>query len=52
MTAREKRIVKLAQSINVLMRKHPDRNEAIDAYDAARILFRNPTNIDENEGRT
>jgi hypothetical protein len=43
MRAREKRVVKLAQAINVLMRKHPDRNEAIDAYDVARVLFRKGT---------
>ena len=51
MSAREQRIVKLAAAINALMRGHKDRNEAIDAYDAARIMFRNPTTDDENEGR-
>lgn len=51
LSARERRIVVLASAINELMRKHKDRNEAIDAYDAARIMFRNPTNNDENEGR-
>ena len=51
MTAREKRIIKLAQALNALMHKHPNRNEAIDAYDAARILFRSPENDDGSEGR-
>ena len=51
MTAREKRIIKLAQAINTLMHKHPNRNEAIDAYDVARILFRSPENFDGSEDR-
>jgi hypothetical protein len=53
----------LAQKINKLMRGHFEhlsgkgakdarRNEAIDAYDAARILVREPTNEDSSEGRT
>jgi hypothetical protein len=37
---KEKRIYSLALSITALMRNHPDRLEAIDAYDMARILFR------------
>ena len=40
LSAREKRIVSLAASINNAMREHADRNEAIDAYDMARVLFR------------
>ncbi len=55
-SGRERRIVALAQKINQLMRSHGsedrERNEAIDAYDAARILFRVPTNEDSSEGRT
>ncbi len=51
LSAREKRIVVLASAINELMRKHKDRNEAIDAYDAARILFRSPENYDGSEDR-
>uniref|UniRef100_E6QIP0 Uncharacterized protein n=1 Tax=mine drainage metagenome TaxID=410659 RepID=E6QIP0_9ZZZZ len=57
-SARERRIIALAQKINQLMRGHegasdPDesRNEAIDAYDAARILFRQPNNDDSSMGR-
>lgn len=44
LTAREKRIVSLAVSINKMMREHADRNEAIDGYDMARVLFRKGTN--------
>lgn len=55
-SARERRIIALAQKINQLMRAHGSddrpRNEAIDAYDAARILFRVLTNEDSSEGRT
>ena len=40
---RERRVVNLAVAINRLMREHKDRNEAIDAYDMARILFRKGT---------
>jgi len=40
--SRDIRIKKLAQEICQLMRNHPDRVEAIDAYDMARILFRKP----------
>ena len=43
MSAREKRIVVLASAINELMRSHKDRNEAIDAYDMARVFFRKGT---------
>jgi hypothetical protein len=43
LSTREKRIIRLASSINELMRKHKDRNEAIDAYDMARVLFRRGT---------
>lgn len=43
LSAREKRIVSVAASINNVMREHPDRNEAIDAYDMARVLFRKGT---------
>jgi hypothetical protein len=43
MSAREQRIVKLAVAINALMRSHKDRNEAIDAYDMARVFFRKGT---------
>ncbi len=39
---RQKSIIKLASQINDLMRSHPDRAEAIDAYDMARVLFRKP----------
>lgn len=39
-SARERRIILLAQKINQLMRAHAVRNEAIDAYDIARVLFR------------
>ncbi len=46
LSAREKRIVKLAAAINALMRKHKDRNEALDAIETARILFRLPGNND------
>lgn len=48
-SARERRIIALAQKINRLMRAHAGsadseatRNEAIDAHEAARILFRLP----------
>lgn len=37
---RQEAIFKLASQINELMRKHPNRAEAIDAYDMARVLFR------------
>ena len=40
LSQRECRVLNLASSINGLMREHTDRNEAIDAYDMARILFR------------
>jgi hypothetical protein len=40
---REERIFSLAVSISDLMRSHTDRNEAIDAYDVARVLFRKQT---------
>jgi len=40
LSRREKAIIKLASRINNLMRQHKDRNEAIDAYDMARVLFR------------
>lgn len=43
LSARERRIVSLATSINKVMREHVDRNEAIDAYDMARVLFRKGT---------
>ncbi len=45
-SARERRIVVLALAINELMRKHKDRNEALDAIETARILFRLPGNND------
>ena len=51
-TAREKRIFKLAQSISNQMRQHPDRNEAIDAYDMARVLFRFETKDEGFNGRS
>lgn len=53
---REQRIIDLASAINDVMRTHADRDEAIDAYDIARVLFRrtvNPT-LDvqvQSEGR-
>jgi flagellar biosynthesis regulator FlaF len=54
-SARERQIMVLAQKINQLMRSHGEaqerRNEAIDAYDVARILFRSPENDDGSEGR-
>lgn len=50
-SARERRIIALAQKINQLMRSHKDRLEAIDAYDAARILFRLPVNEYEDAER-
>jgi hypothetical protein len=37
---REKAIIKLAMGINKLMRQHKDRDEALDAYEIARTLFR------------
>lgn len=40
LSARERRIIALASSINKLMREHTDRYEAIDAYDMARVMFR------------
>ena len=43
-TKRERRIYALALSISQIMRSHPDRTEAIDAYDVARILFRKGSN--------
>lgn len=46
LSPREKRIVTLASSINNLMRQHKDRNEAIDAYDVARVMFRKGTGED------
>lgn len=39
-TVREQRIFALALSLASAMRAHPDRDEAIDAYDMARVLFR------------
>lgn len=45
LSAREKRIVNLASQINKLMRQHPDRVEAIDAYDVARVLFRTDSGL-------
>lgn len=42
-SGREKRIISLAKKIDVIMREHEDRLEAIDAYDMARILFRKGT---------
>ena len=50
-SGRERRIIALAQKINKLMRGHGDRLEAIDAYDAARILFRLPVNEYEDAER-
>jgi cytochrome c len=50
-SARERRIITLAQKINGLMRRHADRLEAIDAYDVARILFRLPVNEYEDAER-
>jgi hypothetical protein len=54
-SGREKRIIALAQKINGLMRSHgggdEERNEAVDAYDMARILYRAPYNHDSSEGR-
>jgi hypothetical protein len=41
-SSRQESIVKLASQINELMLNHPDRTEAIDAYDMARVLFRKP----------
>lgn len=43
LSTRERKIVILAVNIANLMRQHPDRNEAIDAYDMARVLFRKGT---------
>jgi hypothetical protein len=40
--SRDLRINELAQEICQLMRNHPDRAEAIDAYDIARVFFRKP----------
>ena len=40
---RDKRIHDLALSIASLLREHPDRAEAIDAYDMARVFFRKAT---------
>lgn len=42
MTGRDKRVIDLASAINAIMRKHKNRNEALDAIEAARILFRLP----------
>ncbi len=50
-SARERRIMVLAQKINELMRGHADRLEAIDAHDMGRILFRLPVNEYENDER-
>lgn len=54
-SSREHRIVRLATEISKLMRLHGDgdkaRNEAIDAYDVARIMFRSPNNDDSSGGR-
>jgi hypothetical protein len=40
--ARDRRIHDLALAIAGLMREHPDRAEANDAYDMASIIFRKP----------
>lgn len=37
---REQRILSLARQIAEVLRKHPDRLEALDAMSMARILFR------------
>jgi len=54
-SGRERRIIAMAHKINQLMRSHGSeqikRNEAIDAYDAARILFRSPETDDGSEDR-
>jgi hypothetical protein len=41
--AKRERVIALAERICNLMLKHADRNEAIDAYDIARVLFRKGT---------
>ena len=58
MTLREKRIIALAQKINQLMQAHrgpgdprESRNEAVDAHETARILFRLPKDEYEADGR-
>jgi hypothetical protein len=50
-SGREKRIIVLAHKINYLMRLSPDRNEAIDAHEMARILFRLPQDEYEPDER-
>jgi hypothetical protein len=54
-SGRERRIISLAQKINRLMRGHgasdEERNEAVDGYDMARVLFRAPTNDDSSQDR-
>jgi hypothetical protein len=52
LSRRERRIVRLASGINNLMRKHPDRYEAIDAYDVARVMFRLGSDEEEFSGRS
>lgn len=44
-TDRERRIVALAQRIVAQMKEHPDRLEAIDAVEVARVLFRKPSRL-------
>jgi hypothetical protein len=47
LSEREERIVSLASAINNAMRAHPDRDEAIDAYDMARVFFRRTKSCDQ-----
>ena len=50
--AKRERIITLAERICDLMQKHVDRNEAIDAYDIARVLFRKGTDEKGFKGRS
>jgi hypothetical protein len=43
LSVRDKRVYELAASIASLLREHPERGEAIDAHDMARVMFRSKT---------
>ena len=40
MSPRNRRVVTLASAISELMRDHPDREEALDASNLARLFFK------------
>jgi hypothetical protein len=51
-SGRQKRVISLARKIDGVMRAHPDRYEAIDAHDMARVLFRLASDEEDFSGRS